>query len=96
MGYAYNKQIRFRFLTFFAVPCLIKNNLTKAVNVHYNSNVVTLGAWCNGNTWVSKTFVEGSNPSAPAKSESLETVEFQGSHSWQASIMPIPDYTNHL
>ena len=24
------------------------------------------GAWCNGNTWVSKTFVEGSNPSAPA------------------------------
>ena len=25
------------------------------------------GAWCNGNTWVSKTFVEGSSPSAPAK-----------------------------
>ena len=25
------------------------------------------GAWCNGNTWVSKTFVEGSNPSAPAR-----------------------------
>ena len=24
------------------------------------------GAWCNGNTWVSKTFVEGSSPSAPA------------------------------
>ena len=23
-------------------------------------------AWCNGNTWVSKTFVEGSSPSAPA------------------------------
>ncbi len=28
-----------------------------------------LGAWCNGNTWVSKTFVEGSNPSAPAIKE---------------------------
>ena len=27
---------------------------------------VALGAWCNGNTWVSKTFVEGSSPSAPA------------------------------
>ena len=26
-----------------------------------------IGAWCNGNTWVSKTFVEGSNPSAPAE-----------------------------
>ena len=26
-----------------------------------------LGEWCNGNTWVSKTFVEGSNPSSPAK-----------------------------
>ena len=25
------------------------------------------GAWCNGNTWVSKTFVEGSSPSAPAR-----------------------------
>ena len=25
------------------------------------------GAWCNGNTWVSKTFVEGSSPSAPAE-----------------------------
>ena len=25
-----------------------------------------VGAWCNGNTWVSKTFVEGSSPSAPA------------------------------
>ena len=25
-----------------------------------------LGEWCNGNTWVSKTFVEGSNPSSPA------------------------------
>lgn len=28
--------------------------------------VADTGAWCNGNTWVSKTFVEGSNPSAPA------------------------------
>ena len=25
-----------------------------------------VGVWCNGNTWVSKTFVEGSSPSAPA------------------------------
>ena len=30
---------------------------------------VALGAWCNGNTWVSKTFVEGSSPSAPASDE---------------------------
>ena len=30
---------------------------------------VALGAWCNGNTWVSKTFVEGSSPSAPATPE---------------------------
>ena len=28
-----------------------------------------LGAWCNGNTWVSKTFVVGSNPTAPARRE---------------------------
>ena len=41
--------------------------------------VAGTGAWCNGNTWVSKTFVEGSNPSAPAAKESLETVAFQGS-----------------
>ncbi len=27
--------------------------------------------WCNGNTWVSKTFVEGSNPSSPAKAKIL-------------------------
>ena len=56
-----------------------KYRLTNPVDVRYNFNVVALGAWCNGNTWVSKTFVEGSNPSAPAKSKSLETVEFQGS-----------------
>ena len=30
------------------------------------SQDVNIGAWCNGNTWVSKTFVEGSSPSAPA------------------------------
>ena len=37
-----------------------------------------VGAWCNGNTWVSKTFVEGSNPSAPANSKSLKTRCFRG------------------
>ena len=31
-----------------------------------------IGAWCNGNTWVSKTFVEGSSPSAPANGTSFE------------------------
>ena len=36
---------------FFAILLLVRN----------------VGAWCNGNTWVSKTFVEGSSPSAPAK-----------------------------
>ena len=30
-----------------------------------------IGVWCNGNTWVSKTFVEGSSPSAPAISRFL-------------------------
>ena len=46
-----------------------KYRLTNPVDVRYNFNVVALGAWCNGNTWVSKTFVEGSNPSAPARSK---------------------------
>ena len=40
--------------------------LDKPSPAAYNDNVVHAGAWCNGNTWVSKTFVEGSNPSAPA------------------------------
>ena len=31
----------------------------------------SLGEWCNGNTWVSKTFVEGSNPSSPASRKAL-------------------------
>ena len=47
-------------------------------------NLLSKGAWCNGNTWVSKTFVEGSNPSAPAMIESLVNVEFQGSHRFLA------------
>ena len=38
----------------------------------------TEGEWCNGNTWVSKTFVEGSSPSSPAERESLETLMLQG------------------
>ena len=33
------------------------------------------GEWCNGNTWVSKTFVEGSNPSSPAKQKARESVD---------------------
>ena len=37
---------------------------------------VALGAWCNGNTWVSKTFVEGSSPSAPAK-QALKFLSFK-------------------
>ena len=32
----------------------------------FASDCEYIGAWCNGNTWVSKTFVEGSSPSAPA------------------------------
>ena len=46
------------------------------MNVPYNSAVANaIGAWCNGNTWVSKTFVEGSNPSAPAKRKPPHFVE---------------------
>ena len=41
--------------------------LTFALVSGYNGKA--LGAWCNGNTWVSKTFVEGSNPSAPARKD---------------------------
>ena len=55
------------------------NLLTNPLLIPIILFVVALGAWCNGNTWVSKTFVEGSNPSAPAKRKSLETIEFQGS-----------------
>ena len=44
-----------------------KNMLTNA----YLHDILKkcLGAWCNGNTWVSKTFVVGSNPTAPARRE---------------------------
>ena len=56
-----------------------KYRLTNPVDVRYNFNVVALGAWCNGNTWVSKTFVEGSNPSAPAQRETLQLQRLQGS-----------------
>ena len=46
----------------------IKNTLTKWCVISYNATVANaIGAWCNGNTWVSKTCVEGSNPSAPAE-----------------------------
>ena len=33
-----------------------------------------VGAWCNGNTWVSKTFVEGSSPSAPAERQNQRPI----------------------
>ena len=63
-----------------------KYRLTNPVDVRYNFNVVALGAWCNGNTWVSKTFVEGSNPSAPASVKSLEALISKGFRlSWQKS-----------
>lgn len=44
--------------------------------MHVPGFAADIGAWCNGNTWVSKTFVEGSSPSAPAKS--LENESSQG------------------
>ena len=44
--------------------------LDNQIVISYNSAVANaIGAWCNGNTWVSKTFVEGSNPSAPAEKQ---------------------------
>ena len=42
------------------------------------SLVADLGAWCNGNTWVSKTFVEGSNPSAPADKQNPADIKPAG------------------
>ena len=45
----------------------VKTLLTNLSSIRIMQSVATKGAWCNGNTWVSKTFVEGSNPSAPAK-----------------------------
>ena len=36
---------------------------------------VNVGAWCNGNTWVSKTFVVSSNLTAPAKFERFAQAE---------------------
>ena len=40
--------------------------IDKMSPARYNTTCC-VGAWCNGNTWVSKTFVVGSNPTAPAK-----------------------------
>ena len=52
--------------------------LTKWYVFSYNATVANaIGAWCNGNTWVSKTFVEGSNPSAPASVRALKPLSFK-------------------
>ena len=56
---------------------LLRNPLTNALRINIITSVVAGGAWCNGNTWVSKTFVEGSNPSAPASKESLKLLRFK-------------------
>ena len=50
-----------------------------------------VGQWCNGNTWVSKTFVEGSSPSCPARRLSLEAVALQGSSVFLAQVLILPD-----
>ena len=34
--------------------------------MHVPGFAADIGAWCNGNTWVSKTFVVSSNLTAPA------------------------------
>ena len=51
-----------------------KNRLTR-IGFHVILNKC-LGVWCNGNTWVSKTFVEGSSPSAPAKRSVAKAADF--------------------
>ena len=35
--------------------------------MHVPGFAADIGAWCNGNTWVSKTFVVSSNLTAPAR-----------------------------
>ena len=45
----------------FFIRILIEKRLKQRHNV-----IVAKLEWCNGNTWVSKTFVEGSSPSSPA------------------------------
>ena len=35
----------------------------------YNKKVANKGVWCNGNMPVSKTVLEGSSPSTPAKTK---------------------------
>ena len=55
-----------------------KKQLTKSAACAIIHPLFIKGEWCNGNTWVSKTFVEGSNPSSPAEQRSLENFDFQG------------------
>ena len=54
-------------------------SLKKTLTNVYSRDILNkcLGAWCNGNTWVSKTFVVGSNPTAPARNaDSKESAFF--------------------
>ena len=62
--------------------CKKKKTVDKIFKQDYN-RLRCVGAWCNGNTWVSKTFVEGSSPSAPAKSKAPPVAGFL---SWQNAI----------
>lgn len=43
--------------------------------MHVPGFAADIGAWCNGNTWVSKTFVVSSNLTAPAKFERFAQAE---------------------
>lgn len=67
-----------------------KSPLDKPSRFPYNVPVACLGAWCNGNTWVSKTFVEGSNPSAPADAQTLQDQRLQGFSLLSDLCLPVP------
>ena len=53
---------------FYKMRVFLKKGIDISPRHGYNNtrSLNSEGAWCNGNTWVSKTFVEGSSPSAPA------------------------------
>ena len=53
---------------FYKIRVFLKKGIDISPRHGYNNtrSLNSEGAWCNGNTWVSKTFVEGSSPSAPA------------------------------
>ena len=57
-------------LPFLCFVQTFEKGLDSGAVIRYNPNRCE-GAWCNGNTWVSKTFVEGSNPSAPAQTGAI-------------------------